>query len=179
MALPQRIVITGGPGTGKTALCDALSAQGHTVFPEYSRVLIRTQLEIGGRVLPWDDLPAFSEAVIAGRIQQWQAANDPVQWYDRSLVDSLAYLHKDGLAIPKPWWELTENFRYHPVVLITPPWEQIYRKDEERRESFADLQAIHRSLCHVYEKAGYQLLEVPRTAVSARLLFVNQFLKTL
>ncbi len=175
----KRIVITGGPGSGKTSLCDALAAKGQTVFPEFSRVLIQEQLQSGGRALPWDDLPLFSARVIEGRIEQWQQASQPLQLFDRSIVDSLAYLHKDGLEIPQDLWALTQEYRYHPVVLIAPPWLEIYQTDAERRESFEAAEAIYESLQVVYQKAGYELLHLPFCSVENRVAFVENFIETL
>lgn len=175
----KRVVITGGPGSGKTSLCDGLAAKGHTVFPEYSRVLIQEQLQVGGRALPWDNLPLFSEKVIEGRIEQWKQAKQPVQLFDRSIVDSLAYLHKDGLDISADLWALTRQYRYHSVVLIAPPWAEIYQTDAERKETFETAVAIFDSLKVVYQMAGYDLLYLPLGPVGERVAFVEAFLNTL
>jgi len=42
------IIITGGPGSGKSALVDALAAAGFDTAPEGGRALIRQQVRIGG-----------------------------------------------------------------------------------------------------------------------------------
>src|ERR1700733_11706304 len=55
-ALPQRIVIAGGPGSGKSTLLRALVESGEICYEESSRVLIREQLARAGRLVPWDDL---------------------------------------------------------------------------------------------------------------------------
>jgi predicted ATPase len=178
MAEVRRIVITGGPGTGKSSIIQHLEKSGHPIFPEYSRTLIREQLEIGGNILPWDDLPAFSEKVIAGRLAQWQeGAKKLLSFYDRSIIDSLAYLHKDGLLIPDNWINLAQNYRYETQVFITPPWLDIYQLDEERRESFAQLTEIHKSLLHSYQMFGYELIEVPCKPIEERVAFILNEIK--
>ena len=53
----QPIIITGGPGAGKTSLLDALARRGYMTFPEVSRSLIREQAAaLPNGVLPWTDL---------------------------------------------------------------------------------------------------------------------------
>jgi predicted ATPase len=46
---PDFHIITGGPGSGKTTLIDALAAQGFHHMPEAGRAIIRDQIAIGGR----------------------------------------------------------------------------------------------------------------------------------
>jgi predicted ATPase len=175
-----RIVLTGGPGTGKTTIINRIKILGYNVFEEFSRTVIQEQLALGSRVLPWDDLPAFSESVIAGRQKQWiEGASHSVSFYDRSIIDSLAYMHKDGLEIPEKWVEMGNKFRYHHLVFITPPWSEIYQQDAERRESFEALQLIHQSLIHTYNQFGYDLMEVPFMPIEDRFEFIISQLKNI
>jgi predicted ATPase len=46
-------VITGGPGSGKTSLIDALSAGGIRHMPEAGQAIIQDQVDVGGTALPW------------------------------------------------------------------------------------------------------------------------------
>lgn len=57
-------VITGGPGSGKTTLIDALAAEGVRHRPEAGRAIIRDQAVIGGTALPWADRAAFAELIL-------------------------------------------------------------------------------------------------------------------
>lgn len=45
---PDFHIITGGPGSGKTTLIDALAALGFQHMPEAGRAIIRDQVAIGG-----------------------------------------------------------------------------------------------------------------------------------
>ncbi len=44
----RRFVITGGPGSGKTTLIDALAGHGIFSMPEAGRSIIQDQVAIGG-----------------------------------------------------------------------------------------------------------------------------------
>lgn len=46
-------VLTGGPGSGKTTLIEALRTAGFATLPEAGRGIIRDQMAIGGPALPW------------------------------------------------------------------------------------------------------------------------------
>ena len=57
----QRIIITGGPGFGKTTILNHLQNAGFNTFEEVARIVIKEELEIGSDVLPWKNLDAFSK----------------------------------------------------------------------------------------------------------------------
>lgn len=59
------IVVTGGPGSGKSTLISALCAEGFTGMPEAGRAIIQAQAAIGGAALPWADRFAFSELMLS------------------------------------------------------------------------------------------------------------------
>ena len=48
-------ILSGGPGSGKTALINALAKQGLPCMPEAGRAIIQDQMAIGGSALPWGD----------------------------------------------------------------------------------------------------------------------------
>ncbi|NAX21924.1 AAA family ATPase [Vibrio sp. V39_P1S14PM300] len=54
------VIISGGPGAGKTSLIRALGARGIATFEEASRRLIEQQSRLPDGILPWDDLPGFA-----------------------------------------------------------------------------------------------------------------------
>jgi len=67
-------VITGGPGSGKSTLFDALAKQGIHSMPEAGRAIIQDQVAIGGEALPWSDRRAFAELMLGWEIRSYRAA---------------------------------------------------------------------------------------------------------
>lgn len=62
-------VLTGGPGSGKTTLIEALRAQGFATAPEAGRGIIRDQMAIGGPALPWQDRAFFAELMLSWELR--------------------------------------------------------------------------------------------------------------
>lgn len=165
----RRIAITGAPGTGKTALIHVLEQRGCSCFHEYSRQIIRDSLNRNSDVLPWKDLYAFSELLWEERLNQHRHATAwQIHFYDRTIVDIMAYCEAAGLPVAELWEEYARSHRYDPVVYITPPWADIYVQDNERKETFDQLEDIHDQLLHTYQRLGYKLKEIPRMEVESR-----------
>ncbi|TIU83410.1 MAG: ATPase, partial [Mesorhizobium sp.] len=83
-------VLTGGPGSGKTTLIEALQAKGFAKAPEAGRGIIRDQMAIGGPALPWQDRGLFAELMLAWELRSWHAAHagpGPV-FFDRGVADT-------------------------------------------------------------------------------------------
>ena len=66
----KRIVISGGPGSGKTTLINSLNKLGYSTFDEYSRTLIEKAKNEGKNRYFLSDPYLFSEALFTGRKKQ-------------------------------------------------------------------------------------------------------------
>ncbi|WP_313791420.1 ATP-binding protein [Lacinutrix neustonica] len=71
----KTIVITGGPGTGKSSLINELTKRGFTCFEEISREIIIKAKAEGIEQLFLTDPIKFSELLLDGRIKQFKEAN--------------------------------------------------------------------------------------------------------
>lgn len=164
-------MLSGGPGTGKTSIITRLENQGYKVFHEVSREIIRKEIEKKSNVLPWADLEAFSNEVLKGRIADFHKANS-VHFYDRSIIDTFAYHIKNNEDLSKDWLKLSHELRYHTDVFITPPWQEIYTIDNERKESWEDLLDLHDALLKAYANFGYNIVEIPNLTIEERTNFI-------
>lgn len=168
----QRVIITGGPGTGKSSIIGELEKMGYPCFTEVSRAVIKEEMAKGTNLVPWRDLPGFSDKVFKGQTRQYHEAQEgKINFYDRGMVDVIAYLRKDheptdGLDA------LVEHYPYHHMIFLTPPWHEIYSTDEERKEALEDMEQIHHSLMDTYRSFGYEVVEVPRVALDERVAFI-------
>jgi len=168
------IVITGGPGAGKTTLIEALAGHGYAVQPEAGRAIIREQQAIGGKGLPWADRARFAELMLAADLRSHAAAlaGEGQVFFDRGLPDILGYLALCGLPVPQQAEEAAWRLRYRRTVFIAPPWPAIFGQDAERKQDFAEAERTYAALAATYPRYGYELVELPRASVEERLAFV-------
>jgi predicted ATPase len=175
----NRIVITGGPGFGKSSILHELETQKYNVFHEYSREILEEQKKINGDIVPWKDHQAFNEAVFKGRLSQFHSAThaNKLYFFDRGLPDSLAYLLADEKEVPQHFLEETRLCTYNHTVFITPPWKEIYINDAQRWEGFDYAMKIHGNIEKYYTELNYQLVEIPMLDVKQRVNFILDYLK--
>ncbi|MGB0106496.1 MAG: AAA family ATPase [Candidatus Sulfotelmatobacter sp.] len=167
-------VITGGPGSGKTTLVDALQQAGYTRTIEAGRVVIQRQLSTGGNALPWGERIRFAELMLSWEICSYQMAVNSVGpvFFDRAVPDLLGYLRLTGEAIPEHMERAAREYRYNRRVFIVPPWKRIFHQDPERKQDFAEVIRTYDAMKVTYSELGYELVEIPRVSVAERVQFV-------
>ena len=169
------IIITGGPGAGKTSLINALAAKGYTTFAEVSRTLIEQQLRLEHGILPWQDLPGFAALCLQAMSEQKQQAElQDAAFLDRAIPDICGYLAQAELAIDSRY--VTASQGYHPQVYFCRPYRAIYVQDEVRPYPFEGAMAIHDALVAIYQQLGYQVVEVPWGTLEQRVTFIESAL---
>ncbi|HFF9781008.1 ATPase [Serratia marcescens] len=169
----RRIVLTGGPGSGKSTLIDVLHRRGYPHSLEAGRAIIQDQVSTGGHALPWGDRQAFAERMLDWELRSWREATGETCWFfDRGLPDIAGYLTLCGLPIPAHLTAAIGAFRYAERVFIAPPWQAIYAQDSERKQSFAEAELTYRAMVAVYRRYGYQLQELPRASPDERADFL-------
>jgi predicted ATPase len=167
-------VLTGGPGSGKTTLIEALKARGYATSEEAGRGVIREQMQSGGDGLPWIDRERFAELMFEWELRSYRDAErqDGPVIFDRGLPDTIGYLRLEGLEAPVWMEEEAWRLRYNVQVFIAPPWQEIYGKDEERRQSWDVAVRTYEKMVETYTDLGYELMELPRATVEPRADFV-------
>ena len=168
------VVITGGPGTGKTTIIDALIEQGYSCFPETSRQITLEAKKQGIEQLFLEKPLLFSELLLEGRKKQYQSAlqdQAEIIFLDRGIPDILAYMHYIGDSYPAFFDEACSENKYSKVFVL-PPWEEIYESDEARYENFEQAKLIFDHLKETYQKYNYNLIEVPKGTIEERIKFI-------
>jgi len=170
----KRILIIGGPGTGKSTLITELEQQGHTCFHEISRQVTAAAQKKGIEQLFLTQPLLFSELLLEGRIQQFKDAENldiAYAFYDRGIPDVAAYMDYTGDEYPDMFREACTNHTYD-VAFMLAPWKEIYEQDNERYESFEQAETIQKFLTEAYESYGYELIDVPFGTIYERVSFI-------
>jgi predicted ATPase len=170
------IALVGGPGSGKSTVLQSLENLGFTCFEEVSRE-VTLEAKKAGIDQFWIAEPIlFSRILLNGRIKQHEQANQTTQnlvFLDRGIPDVLAYLDYIGDHYPQEFIEACHQYRYDKIFFF-PPWQEIYRTDNERYESFREASEIGEILVNTYKRFGYELETVPFGTIDERIEFITQ-----
>jgi len=172
-------VITGGPGSGKSSLIDALERAGYGRTIEAGRKIIQEQMSIGGHALPWDDRTLFAEMMLDREMRSYREAQQRkgIVFFDRGVADVSGYLRLLGQPVPEHIKKAAEVVRYNQHVFVAPPWKEIFRQDRERKQDFEEAIRTCDALVATYQSYGYDLVELPRVSIDARVKFVVERVK--
>ena len=170
----KKIVITGGPGTGKSTIINELIKRNYTCLEEISRQVTLDAKKDGIDQLFLTKPLLFSELLLNGRHKQYLEANSlntEIVFFDRGIPDVLAYMDFIGDQYPERFVDLCNTSKYD-AVFILKPWEAIYTSDNERYEDFNQAQEIHKHLINTYQSYNYKLIDVPFDTVENRTDFI-------
>ena len=165
-AADRFVAISGCSGGGKSTLLAALAERGFATVAEPGRRLL------ADGVLPWGDPVAFVRRAADLAIADYASAALMPGWvfFDRGVIDAASALtHLTG---EPALTELGQRYRYHRRVFLAPPWPDIYVQDDARRHGLDRALAEHDRLARDIPTLGYDVLELPRTSVAERVVFV-------
>lgn len=170
----KRIVITGGPGTGKTSIINELIQRNHTCLEEVSRQVTLEAQKKGIDQLFLTEPLLFSDLLLKGRIEQYDSVKSSTRgafFFDRGIPDIVAYMDYLGTEYPERFVNSCKEYIYDCVFILSP-WQEIYVSDNERYENFDQALVIHDHLVKSYTNYGYKLHDVPFGSVNSRTEFI-------
>jgi len=184
----KRIVITGGPGTGKTSIINELKKKDFYCFEEIIRTLTLaakkendSSKHISNPIAFVNDPMLFNTNLLNGRIAQFKQANNighNISFFDRGIPDVLAYMAFFNQEYGDAFINACINNVYNHVFLL-PPWEAIYKSDSERFETFEESKKIHLHLEKIYKKFGYSIIDVPFGTIKERTKYIVNVIENL
>jgi predicted ATPase len=167
-------IITGGPGSGKTSVLEALGERGYRCVGEVGRKIIQEQLMIGGNALHWGDRKLFLELMLTRSMGDYDRAAEAEGhvFFDRGVTELAGYGPLVGFPTPAHVTKAAELFRYARTVFVMPPWREIYQNDAERKQDFAEAIASYDLAVSTYREFGYEPVDVPKVSVTERVRFI-------
>ena len=177
--MQKKIVITGGPGTGKSTVIVELEKRAHNCMHEISREVTLMARKNGIEQLFLKDPMLFSKMLLEGRVDQFKKASNKegIVFFDRGIPDVFAYMNYLGVDYPSIFIEKSKENAYYNPIFIMPPWKEIYITDNERYESFEQSLAIYNHLKSAYKGLGYDIVEVPFGTAKERADFILKNIK--
>ena len=172
----NRVIITGGPGTGKTSLINELKKNGYNCSDEIVRKITLSKRKEGFNQYFLSNPLEFSINLFNKRLKQYKKQYRTKSIiYDRGPIDVLAYLEFKSIKVPKDLL-LKSNIIKYKYSFILDPWHEIYQNDDIRYETYEECKEIHLNLKKKYNDFGIKLITVPKESVIERYKFVKSFI---
>lgn len=166
------IVITGGPGSGKTSLCEYLNEKSYRTYPENARRIIEEGITPPMAMTNSSKLSSFGDKVLQNRIIDFNDSRKfELCFFDRGIPDSLAFSYFMNRQADQNLINAIDNYRYDQIFILTP-WREIYCQDSIRTESYEIASQIYSFCLKAYNDSGYRLIEVPQLSVAERAVFI-------
>ena len=176
--MTYRIVITGGPSTGKTSLINYIKSKGLECFEEISRDIIKSAQQKGINNIFMNSPIEFSQEIINLRVKQFKSAKTNLAFYDRGIPDVIAYQKFINAPTPKDFLEKSTRYKY-TYIFILEPWREIFINDNERLETFNESEEIYTHLTKTYKDLNYNLKIVPKASVKERFNYIMTNIESL
>ncbi|MFT7245506.1 MAG: putative ATPase [Candidatus Azotimanducaceae bacterium] len=165
-----RVVLTGGPGSGKSTTLGALVKCGFEIRSDSARTIITRRKAKG--LSPRPEPAEFAQEIITAELSSFQAATTSPTFFERGVVDALGMAQHAGVMDATALSEMAAQLRYCDKVFLFPPWQEIYVTDAERDQTLEEAAAVYRSTLAWYPKFGYDLVEVPFGSPENRAKFI-------
>ena len=183
----RRVVLTGAPGAGKTALGQALALRGHVLVPEAATDVIALE-QARGVDAPWEREDFLDKIVELQHRRQVEegaegaAPQSAIVLFDRSPLCVLALARwLDRVASPAVAAEVArvvDEHVFEPDVLFVEPLGFLV-PSAARRISYPVALRFGRLHEEVYVEHGFRLVRVPAAPVPQRADLVEQHLRRL
>ena len=112
-------------------------------------------------------MEAFARRAVAMSLaDREQAPETGMVFFDRGLIDAASALN--AICDDVSFDDLKHAHRYNPLVFLTPPWPEIYSRDDERQHDFSAAVVEYKRLLHDYHMLGYETVVLPKVSVSKR-----------
>lgn len=172
--MQQKIVLIGGPGTGKSTVLNELKNRGYKCMPEISREVTLQAQKDGIDQLFLTEPLLFSEKLLEGREHQYiqaQSLSDEIVFFDRGIPSVHAYMRYFKTDFPEVFLQKSNEYRYTKVFQFLP-WKEIYTSDNERYETYQQSLEISKFLFDAYSELQYEIIDVPYGSVKERSNFI-------
>jgi predicted ATPase len=173
------VVITGGPGSGKTSLIAHLGSLGYATIPEAAIQVINElnrERGVSGQVAWRQQHPAEFTQLVARRQAALDAAcpvaGGSLVFCDRGRPDLKAYAELDGVELDSEMRSFIESQRYHKVFVLDTLTDFPLRPATGRTSGRERSVQIGKLLLKAYRSYGYAPVRVPEMSIEDRAHFV-------
>jgi predicted ATPase len=171
-------ILTGTPGSGKTAILRLLEVGGYQVVEEAATDVIALGHALG-LTEPWRDRDFIDKVITLQRQRQdpVRAAGDATVFFDRSPVCTLALSRYLGFTasplLDEEVSRVVAEGTYEPIVFFVRH-QGFVQPTAARQISFEDSLAFERLHEQTYRDLGFELAEVPPGPLADRVELIRR-----
>jgi len=173
--MSKRIILTGGPGAGKTTILESLAQQGYRTEKDYAREIICERLAAG--LSPRPSPTVFNlESFRRNQLPYEEAGKHDLTFFERGVCESVASQCLNERITQAEADRLMAEYRYDEPVFLLPPWEEIYTTDSERDQTYEHAIEVFEVIFEWYHRYDYGAEEIPTGFIEDRVEFVTKTL---
>jgi len=173
LATLKKIVISGGPGVGKTTTIQELQKINYATIPEAFSVLYQEAQEKENLDIFCTDRTQLHHQVFEKQCALEKLHEDKtVILCDRSAVDIIGFTSYYKNHMSDHFFDAIAQHRYNLVFFLDPLPIHLYQNSDIRRESWHTSLIIHDHIKKGYEQLNYELINVPFGTIQDRLDFI-------
>ncbi|WP_109488859.1 AAA family ATPase [Occallatibacter savannae] len=178
----RRFILTGAPGSGKTAILRQLELEGFSVVEEAATDIIAASQNLGIPE-PWRSASFIDDIVQLQRARQLRASqqSDQIQFHDRSVICTAALANFLGYGISPTLSAELELIRRETIFE-----RQVFfirnlgfiTNTEARRITFEETLRFEKVHEQIYRAHGFELVYVDKAPLQDRVAKVRSFITT-
>ena len=171
----KRLVITGGPCSGKSTLIDALRRSGFKTAREAAIDVISSGVSQRGldEFTRWQKSYPIEFQLDVDRQQrtiECEFSTGDIVFCDRSRIDGVAYLRQAGCDVPESLSQQSlKSYAIEAVIVLGTLDDFEVRRDTGRTDSRDTAVRIHEELIRTYHEYGYRTTAINEQDFGLRL----------
>jgi predicted ATPase len=179
MQCDHYFVLTGGMGSGKSAIIEQFIKMQLKCVPEPARQILQEQRTILARGVPEMEANLFTQLMLSWATSFYleNFAIATLTIFDRGIPDMIAYAELFGLDT-RVYYNAANHYKYNRNVFWFEGWKDIYKTDEERKMDFQQASAFGERARDIYRELGYEVIQVPRLSIEARAELIYHQIQT-
>jgi predicted ATPase len=167
--MTKKYILTGAPGSGKSAIVLELEQRGEIVVREAAEDIIKLN-QAKGIERPWE-LENFQDQILDLQIQREYRIPRTLGYaiIDRGILDGLAYLNMESKTAKRINEELGRDSRipYSKTIFLIEQLGTI-DKNKVRREDYLEALKLEKKFEGIYQEYGFNIERIPALPVKER-----------
>jgi predicted ATPase len=159
-----KYVITGGPGSGKSSVLEALRSRGYNTIDEAARPIKeeqRLRKEQGlSYILPENDNYGFQRLIYTKQVELEQQCYGK-SFIDRGVIDNIAYCRRFSTPVCDELDRFCRASDYGKVFILDSLPQKFYEQDAARDEDYSESILLGNMLADAYRDYGHNVVRVP------------------